>query len=180
MQDFESSKLLVALLGSSSPILGPIWSQNGPQNGFKSGPKNAQKTVQKMNPKITPKMPVLDLEMVPKMGSKLPRDIDPSHLGHPSGARWPQDGPKMTQDAQDAPKMASRWPKIATRWAKMPPSSPRCPQDSSKMHRNGPKMAPKSLQNGLSCRSCKRSNTETRRSPRLEHWALILTSLEIH
>ena len=115
MQDFGSLKLLVAILGPSSPLLGPIWSQNGPQNGPKSYQKNAQRLVQKMDPKITPKMPVLGPKMAPKLGSKIPRDIDPSHLGHPSGARWPQDGPKMAQDAQDAPKMAPRWPKIAPR-----------------------------------------------------------------
>jgi len=70
MQDFVSLKLLVALLGPSSPLLGPIWSQNGPQNGPKSGPKSAQKLVQKMDPNITPKMPVLG----PKMGYKLGKD----------------------------------------------------------------------------------------------------------
>jgi hypothetical protein len=55
MQDFGSLKLLVALLGPSSPLLGPIWSQNGPQNGPKSCPKNAQKFVQKNDPKKNPK-----------------------------------------------------------------------------------------------------------------------------
>ena len=121
MQDFGSLKLLVALLGPSSPLLGPIWSQNGPQNGPKSGPKNAQKFVQKMDPKITPKMPVLGPKMAPKLGSKRPTLLDGSHLGQPSGARWPQDGPKMAQDAQDAPKMAPRWPKIAPRWPQEAP-----------------------------------------------------------
>ena len=29
----------MTLLGSSCPLLGPIWSQNGPQNGPKIGPK---------------------------------------------------------------------------------------------------------------------------------------------
>ena len=47
MQDFRSLKLLVALLGPSWPLHGPIWSQNGPQNGPKSGPKSAQKLVNK-------------------------------------------------------------------------------------------------------------------------------------
>ena len=146
MQDFGSLKLLVALLGPSWPLLGPIWSQNGPQNGPKSGPKSAQKLVQKMDPKITPKMPVLGPKMAPKLGSKISPLLDPSHLGHPSGARWPQDGPKMAQDAQDAPKMAPRWPKIAPRWAKMPPRCPKMPprwlQDAPKWPQDGPKMAP--------------------------------------
>ena len=55
MQLFGSLELLMALLGSSCPLLGPIWSQNGPQNGPKSGPKTAQK----MSPKRLPK----ELEM---------------------------------------------------------------------------------------------------------------------
>ena len=40
MQLFGSLELLMALLGSSCPLLGPIWSQNGPQNGPKICPKN--------------------------------------------------------------------------------------------------------------------------------------------
>ena len=137
---------MVALLGPSSPLLGPIWSQNGPQNGPKSGPKSVQKLVKKMDRKITPKIPVLGPKMAPKLGSKRPPLLDPSHLGQPSGARWPQDGPKMAQDAQDAPKMAPRWPKIAPRWAKMPPRCPKMPprwlQDAPKWPQDGPKMAP--------------------------------------
>ena len=89
MQDFGSLKLLVALLGSSWHLLGPIWSQNGPQNGPKSGPKSAQKLVQKMDPKITPKMPVLGPKMAPKLGSEILALPGGSLLGHPSGARWP-------------------------------------------------------------------------------------------
>ena len=48
MQVFGYLKLSMALLGSSWPLLGPIWSQNGPQNGPKSNLKNVQKLVQKM------------------------------------------------------------------------------------------------------------------------------------
>ena len=146
MQDFGSLRLLVALLGPSSPLLGPIWSQNGPQNGPKSGPKSAQKLVKKMDPKITPKMTVLGPKIAPKSGSKRPTLLDGSNLGHPSGARWPQDGPKMAQDAQDAPKMAPRWPKIAPRWAKMP-------QDAPKMAPRCPEMAPRWPQDGPKCLS---------------------------
>jgi hypothetical protein len=146
MQVFGYLKLSMALLGSSWPLLGPIWSQNGPQNGPKSGPKSAQKLVQKMDPKITPKMPVLGPKMAPKLGSKRPTLLGGSLLGQSSGARWPQDGPKMAQDAQDAPKMAPRWPKIAPRWAKMPPRCPKMPprwlQDAPKWPQDGPKMAP--------------------------------------
>ena len=87
MQDFGCLKLLVALLGPSSPLLGPIWSQNGPQNDPKSGPKNAQKFVQKIDPTITPKMPVLGPKMAPKLGSKIMRNIDPSLLGQSSATR---------------------------------------------------------------------------------------------
>ena len=133
-------------MGPSSPLLGPIWSQNGPQNCPKSCPKNAQKLIQQMDAKIPPKMPVLDPKMTPKLGLKIPAHIDGSLLGQSSGARWPQDGPKMAQDAQDAPKMAPRWPKIAPRWAKMPPRCPNMPprwlQDAPKWPQDGPKMAP--------------------------------------
>ena len=99
MQDFGSLKLLVALLGPSWRLLGPIWSQNGPQNGPKSRPKSAQQLVQKMDPTITPNMPVLGPKMAPKMNSKISALLDASLLGQSSGARWPQDGAKMVQDA---------------------------------------------------------------------------------
>ena len=33
MSLFGSLKLLMALLGTSCPLLGPVWCQNGPQNG---------------------------------------------------------------------------------------------------------------------------------------------------
>ena len=39
MQLFGSLELLMTLLGSSCPLLGPIWSQNGSKIGPKSGPK---------------------------------------------------------------------------------------------------------------------------------------------
>ena len=104
MQLFGSLKLLMALLGPSWPLLGPIWSQNGPQNGPKSGPKSAQNSVQKMDPKITPKIPVLGPKMDPKMG----------HLG---GA------PAQSQEAGAILKALVS--KMAPRWLKMAPSSPR-------------------------------------------------------
>ena len=105
-----------------------------------------QKLVQKMDPNITPKMLVLDPKMVPKMGWKLPGDIGPSHLGHPSGARWPQDGPKMAQDAQDAPKMAQDSPKMGQ-------DAPKMPQDGPKMAQKCPEMAPRWPQDGPKCLS---------------------------
>ena len=55
MQLFGSLELLLALLGSSCPLLGPIWSQNGSKMGPKSGPKSDQKVVQNMTQKITKK-----------------------------------------------------------------------------------------------------------------------------
>ena len=72
MQLFGSLELLLALLGSSCPLLGPIWSQNGSKMGPKSGPKSDQKVVQKMIPKMTKKVQIL----VPKMGSKMGQDGD--------------------------------------------------------------------------------------------------------
>ena len=111
MQDFRSLKLLVALLGPSWPLLGPIWSQNGPQNGPQSVPKIVKKLVKKMTPKITNKIAVLSPKMVPKMGSKIAGDIDPSLLGHPLA----QDGAKMALRWLKMPKMRPRWPQHGPR-----------------------------------------------------------------
>mgnify|MGYP005715902543 CR=1 FL=1 len=47
-------------------------------------------------------MPVLDPKIAPELGSQILALLGGSLLGHSSGARWPQDGPKMAQDAQDA------------------------------------------------------------------------------
>ena len=52
---FRFLKLLMALLRSSRPLLGPICSQNGPKMSPKSAPKNYQKVFQKMTPKMTKK-----------------------------------------------------------------------------------------------------------------------------
>ena len=55
MSLFGSSKLLMALLGTSCGLLGPIRCQNGPQNGAqkwsKRGPKRAPKNDLKNDPK---------------------------------------------------------------------------------------------------------------------------------
>ena len=51
MQLFRSLRLLMALLGSSCPLLGPIWSQMAPKMAPKVGPKSVQKVNQKMTPK---------------------------------------------------------------------------------------------------------------------------------
>ena len=67
MQLFGSLESLMALLGTSWPLLGPIWSQNGSQNGPQSGPKSVQKLVQKMTP---PKMK-FEAILDPKIGSKI-------------------------------------------------------------------------------------------------------------
>ena len=48
---FRFLKLLIGLLGSSCPLLGPIWSQNGLRNKPKSGPKTTKKRAQKGTPK---------------------------------------------------------------------------------------------------------------------------------
>ena len=59
MQLFGSLELLMALLGSSCPILGPIWSRNESKMGPQSCPKSNQKVVQKTTPKITKEMQIL-------------------------------------------------------------------------------------------------------------------------
>ena len=58
----------MALLGTSWPLLGPIWSQNGSQNGPKSGPKHVQKLGQKMTPKQVKFEQILGPKMSPKIG----------------------------------------------------------------------------------------------------------------
>ena len=136
MQLFGSLELLMALLGSSCPLLGPIWSQNGSKMGPKSGPKSDQKVVQKMTPKFTQKMPIL--------GPQNP--LDPARPGGPfwglfrafgqEGSRWRPDGPRGLQDApretQDRAKMAQDWakmvpdrPKTGPRWPKKRPRQPK-------------------------------------------------------
>ena len=59
MQLFGSLELLMALLGSSCPLLGPIWSQNGSKMGSKSGPKSYQKNIQEIIPKMTKQVQIL-------------------------------------------------------------------------------------------------------------------------
>ena len=97
MQVFGSLKLSMALLGSSWPLLGPIWSQNGPQNGPQNYPKGVKKIVQNTTPKKVNFKLILGPKMDPKMG----------HLGGPGtvpGSRSYfksscfQDGSKMAQD----------------------------------------------------------------------------------
>ena len=68
MQVFGSLKLSMALLGSSWPLLGPIWSQNGPQNGPQNCPKVVQKVVQKTIPPKVNFKAILGPKMDPKMG----------------------------------------------------------------------------------------------------------------
>ena len=68
MQVFGSLKLSMALLGSSWPLLGPIWSQNGPQNGPQNCPKVVQKVIQKTTPQKVNFKPILG----PKLGPKIP------------------------------------------------------------------------------------------------------------
>ena len=100
MQVFGYLKLSMALLGSSWPLLGPIWSQNGPQNG----PQNCQKVVQKMVQKTTPKKvnfkPILGPKMGPKMG----------HFGG-AAARAQEAGAILNALVF---KMAPRWPMMAS------------------------------------------------------------------
>ena len=104
MQVFGYLKLLIALLGSSWPLLGPIWSQNGPQNG----PQNCQKVVQKMVQKTTPKKLHFKQILGPKMDPKM------SYLG---------EAPQQAQEAGAILKALVS--KMAPRWLKMASSSPR-------------------------------------------------------
>ena len=101
MQLFGSLELLMALLGSSWPLLGPIWSQNGPQNG----PQNCQKVVQKMVQKTTPKKVNFKPILGPKMDPKI------SHFGGAAAQAEPA-GALLKALVF---KMAPRWVKMAPR-----------------------------------------------------------------
>ena len=108
MQLFGSLELLMALLGSSCPLLGPIWSQNGSKMGPKSSPKSDQKVVQKMTPKFTKTMPILG----PKIhwirrGFRILFEVFFGLL-----AKRAQDGAQM---AQEASKMVPERPKTGLR-----------------------------------------------------------------
>ena len=104
MQVFGSLKLSMALLGSSWPLLGPIWSQNGPQNGPQNCPKMVQKVVQKTTPKKVNFKPILD----PKMGPKMSNFGGAAAQAEPAGAH-----------------LKALVSKMAPRWLKMASSSPR-------------------------------------------------------
>ena len=104
MQVFGYLKLLMALLGSSWPFLGPIWSQNGPQNG----PQNYQKVVQKMVEKPTPENMIFKPILGPKMGPKMAPKWAQNRLGVLLGSLGPILGPKLAQEPQDSPKTAPR------------------------------------------------------------------------
>ena len=96
----------MALLGSSRPLLGPIWSQDGPQNvpksGPKSDPKNVQKIIQKMTQQFTRNKQILGQQMDPKMGN-LGEDRQQSQE---AGAFQKALVPKMAQDGLKSPKIA--------------------------------------------------------------------------
>jgi hypothetical protein len=104
MQVFGSLKLSMALLGSSWPLLGPIWSQNCPQNGPQNGPKVVQKMVQKTTPKKVNFKPILD----PKMHPKITQKLGAGARAEPAGAL-----------------LKALVFKMAPRWLKMASSSPR-------------------------------------------------------
>ena len=101
MQVFGYLKLSMALLGSSWPLLGPIWSQNGPQNG----PQNCLKVV----PKIVQKMTSKEVIFKPILGSKLGPKI--GNFGE-GAARSERDGALLEALVF---KMAPRWLKMASR-----------------------------------------------------------------
>ena len=104
MQVFGFLKLSMALLGSSWPLLGPIWSQNGPQNG----PRNCPKVVQKMVQKTTPKKVNFKQILGPKMNPKMDHFGGPPQQAEPAGAL-----------------LKALVFKMAPRWLKMASSSPR-------------------------------------------------------
>ena len=99
MQVFGYLKLSMALLGSSWPLLGPIWSQNCPQNGS----QNCQTVVQIIVKTTTPKHVILKPILGPKMGPKIRHFGGAVAQADPAGALLKgffvfQDGSKMAQD----------------------------------------------------------------------------------
>ena len=91
----------MAFLGSSWPLLGPIWSQNGPQNG----PQNGQKVVQKMVQKTIPKKSIFKPILGPKLGPKIGQFRE--------GAQQSQEAGAILKALVF--KMALRWLKMASK-----------------------------------------------------------------
>jgi len=104
MQVFRFLKLSMGLLGSSWPLLGPIWSQNGPQNG----PKNCPKVVKQIVQKTTPEKLIFKPIWGPKMDPQI------SHFG---------EGAARAEPAGALLKVLVF--KMAPRWLKMAPRNPR-------------------------------------------------------
>ena len=106
MQIFCSLKLFTALLGSSCPLLGPIWSQNGLQNCPKVVKKVTQKWFNKLPksyqtkyPKNTKQMKMLDPKMSPKIGKVGDNGPRAQPSGRCLGSSWSQDAPKMPSNS---------------------------------------------------------------------------------
>ena len=117
MQLFGSLNLLMALLGSSWPLLGPIWPQNGPRNRRKSGPNSDEKIVQQKWPNKWQNKWQLG---APKWTPKLSKTLRPGHGDFWTGVskkllvpRCFQDAPRWVQIAQDSPQDSPRWLQIA-------------------------------------------------------------------
>ena len=106
MHMFCSLKLFTALLGSSCPLRGPIWSQNGLQNGPKSGPKSNKKVIKKMTPKITENVQIVDPRMDPEMLPKL--TLFGPLLGPFWGPFWDQIGPRRLKTSPREPSRGSQ------------------------------------------------------------------------
>ena len=104
MQVFGSLKLSMALLGSSWPLLGPIWSQNGPQHG----PQNCPKVVQKIVQTTTPQKVNFKQILGPKLDPKMAQNLGAPAQAEPAGAL-----------------LKALVSKMAPRWLKMASSSPR-------------------------------------------------------
>ena len=96
--------LLIALLGSSWPLLGPICSQNDFQNLPKSSPKSNQKRIQKMTPILLRNKLILS----PKMDAKFVQNGDGGAHENLAGAILEALGPKMPPRC---PKIGSNKPR---------------------------------------------------------------------
>ena len=158
MQILGSLKLLMALLGPSWPLLGPIWPPNGPQNGPQSNPNMVQKLVQKMTPKKSKIKPILGPKMDPKMGPRAAQNWLPFwthfwfNFGVAFGGFWvpsgPQDWPGRGLEEPKRAKWSSERPKrqLSKKWfshrtvcifslLRPPKTAPRSPEDCQRTSR---------------------------------------------
>ena len=143
MHVFRSLKLLAALLGSSSPLHVPKWSQNEPPNLS----THCQKLVQNITPTNYQNIANFGLQICTQNWQTL-RSRGTAIFGRRFQKKtWSQDAPNMTQDCLKWPKIGPSWPKkgpkMLPKWSKIAST-----KDSPKVTQNTPKI-PRMAQDDL-------------------------------